>query len=202
MDESLQAILDFVEGRMSAKDFEQRVYNDPGIERVLKDESLRWHDTYMKTDPYTYVIALDYNHPADLLNAQGAMELFLTRKGISFARTSAYSDFHDALLSSQPRWLDLSRSSYFKEQILPEVAGRTGSDLRAWLRNRLLELFRYHNKPPKWIQNPQWLINENGPMYFLGQIKVDDPEIFHDEAAVYVFLDRKTGETRTITQVY
>ena len=40
MDEPLQVILDFVEGRMSGKDFEQRVYSDPILESFLKPAAI------------------------------------------------------------------------------------------------------------------------------------------------------------------
>jgi hypothetical protein len=43
---------------------------------------------------------------------------------------------------------------------------------------------------------------ENGPMYFFGQIRLERCEHFHDEAALYVFFDPKTGETKTVIQVF
>lgn len=163
MDESLQTVLDFVEGRISGKEFEKKVYSDPLIERLLQDESLKWHNTYIKNDPYHFLIGLNYDDPSDVLNAQGAMELFLERKGIAFNRTTAHSQLHDLLLDAQPGWLYVD-TAYLQEHVLPEAGGLQGKELKAWLGARLRELFRYHKKPPKWIQNPAWPITENGPM--------------------------------------
>ncbi len=186
---------------MSGKDFEQRVYSDPAIETLLGDGSLSWHGTYIESNPYNFLIELNYADPADLLNAQGAMELFLERKGVSFERTSVYSDFHELILKAQPEWLDVD-TMYLEMHILPDAGDRKGRKLKKWLKARLKELFRYHKRPPEWIQNPEWPINENGPMYFLGEIHIDDRELFHDEAAAYLFLDRKTGVTETVIQVF
>jgi hypothetical protein len=201
MDESLQAIVDFVEGRMSGKDFEQRVYTDSALETLLKDETMSWRGTYIETNPYDFIIALNYADPGNVLNAQGAMELYLTKRGVSFERTETYSDFYNLLLQAQPKWLDID-TLFLEEHVLPEAGDRVGRDLKKWLHGRLKELFRYQKQPPNWIQNPEWPINENGPMYFLGEIRIDDPELFHDRAAAFLFLDRKTGVTETVIQVF
>jgi hypothetical protein len=201
MDKAFQIILDFVEGRLPAKEFEQVVYNDPSLERTLKDDSLRWHGTYIKSDPYDYLIGLDYDDPGGRLNAQGAMEMFLQRKGVLFQSDRAASDLHSLLMAAQPKWLDVD-TAYLAKRVLPDAGSRTGRELRDWLRVRLEQLFRYHRKPPKWIQSPAWPITENGPMYFFGQINLDNCEHFHDEAAAYLFFDPKTRETRTVIQVF
>lgn len=202
MDNTLQIIVDFVEGRMNGKEFEQQVYNNPAIEALLADESLTWGNTYVKTNPYYFIIALNYDDPGDLLNAQGAMELFLQRKNVPFKQTSTYSDDYGLLLDAQPRWLHVD-SRYIKERILPDAGDRVGEDLKQWLSARLRELFRYYKKPPAWIQSPAWPIGASGqPLFFLGQIKLRDCELFHDEAAVYVFLDTTSGQTETVIQVF
>jgi hypothetical protein len=67
IDNATQTIVDFVEGRLSAKAFEQIVYNYPALESVLRDESLKWHDSYIKSNPYEFLIGLDYDDPAGRL---------------------------------------------------------------------------------------------------------------------------------------
>ena len=86
--------------------------------------------------------------------------------------------------------------------IIARVGHLKGDKLQEWLTSRLRELFQYHKKPPRWVQNPAWPINDNGPMYFLGQMKIEGCEVFHDDGAAYVFLDLKSGETKTIIQVF
>jgi len=61
-------------------------------------------------------------------------------------------------------------------------------------------MFRCLGEPPEWIQEPDWPINENGPLVFLGQLSVLN--YFHDESAAYVFHDPTTGGCETIIQVF
>ncbi len=200
MDKALQAVLDFVEGRLAAKDFEQVLYTDADLERLLKDGSLRWHDTYIRSDPYLYLIGLDFDDSGGVLDAQGALELFLQRRGVPCRPDRAAADLHGLLLDAQPEWLDAG-TAYLMKHVLPHADGRSGAALRKWLRGRLKELFRYHKKKPRWLQSPAWPISASGPMYFLGQIKLAGCEYFHDEAAAYLFLDPVARETRTVIQV-
>lgn len=200
MDETIQLILGFVEGRISAKEFEQIVYSDPSVERLLKDESLQWRNTYIKSNPYDYLVWLDYDDLGDVMNAEGAMELFLQRRGIPFRPHRATSDLYNLLLAAQPAWLSVG-TAYLQRNLLPDAGDRKGAELSTWLRARLEQLFRYYKSPPRWIQSPNWPMNQNGPMHFLGQIDLDDAEYFHDEAAAYLFFDPATGETKTVIQV-
>lgn len=201
MDEALQIALDFVEGRITPQEFEQKLYSDPQLEALLKEESISWSDTYIKTNPFDFLLWRRYDTLDGILDAQGAVELFLLRKEVPFQRTTVHTDFFDLLRDAQPTWLDID-TTYLQKQVLPEAGPRKGKALKEWLYDKIHDLFRFHSKPPKWIQNPAWPISENGPMFFLGQMKLKDCEIFHDEAAAYLFIDPASGETRTIIQVY
>ena len=62
--------------------------------------------------------------------------------------------------------------------------------------------FRCVGSSPDWIQNPDWLIDSGRPMWFLGQLEIPaDKGLFHDDAAVYVFLNSETGVVRGVTQI-
>jgi hypothetical protein len=200
VDDTLKVILDFVEGSITPTQFEQHVYNNPDLEALLKDEALRWRDTFIQTNPFDYLLPLDFGDLGDVLDAQGAMELYLQRRGIGYKRATSYSDPYDLMLRVQPRWLCVD-PSYIATHILPTAGSRQGEELKKWLKGELLKRFQYHKRPPKWIQNPNWPINENGPLVFLGQIDIKDSAHFHDDAAVYVFLDPTTGSRETVVQV-
>lgn len=201
MQDAMQTILDFVEGRMASEDFKQQVYNNSQIETLLSDESLTWHSTYIKTNPYYFIIERDFDDPGDLLSIQGALQLFLDKKQIAYSASAQYSDEFDILIDAQPRWLAVD-AKYVKDHIFPDAGERTRKDLKKWLAEQFALRFRYNQKPPSWIQSPAWPIGDAGPLYFLGQLKLKDCELFHDEAAAYVFVDTTTGETKTIIQVF
>lgn len=197
MDAAIRQILDFVEGRIEPADFEQVVYNDPEIERALEDDPDRSLQTYVGRSLYQFLIRQDFSSPGDLLTIHGALRDFLVRKGVESHPTERYAQRFDLVLKCQPAWL--SADDYVETRLLPQAGDYGGKDLQAWLHQRLLEDFKFATKPPKWIQNPEWPIGPNGPLVFLGQLKLRD--YFHDEAAVYVFHDPTTGECQVVIQV-
>jgi hypothetical protein len=199
MDEAIASIVAFVEGRIEPADFEKRLYNDPAIESALNDDPTLKPGTYIGASTYLFVVEQDFESPGGVLNVHGALSQFLERKQIPFRSTKAYAELYDIILKAQPRWLDV-QSDWLKKNVLSAAEGRKGKELRDWLRARLLEMFKYREKPPKWIQSPNWPIGENGPLVFLGQMKI--PDYFHDEAAAYVFHDPATGRCETVIQVY
>jgi hypothetical protein len=198
MDDALATIVAFVEGRLATEEFEQKLYHDPEIERVLNDDPTLRPGTYVGSSAFLFAIEQDFKSPSGVLNVHGALQDFLERRQIPFKPTKVHDELHKILLDAQPRWLD-APVRWLKDHVLPAAEGLKGKELRAWLRARLLELFKYRSKPPKWIQGPNWPINENGPLVFLGQLPITD--YFHDDAAVYVFLDPKTGTCETVIQV-
>lgn len=201
MNQPLQTILDFVEGRLALEAFEQILYTDRALERLLGDETQSWHNTTIKTNPYHYLISLNYTDPATAIKVQGALELVLQRLGIACKPDRTAADFYDLLLGAQPKWLHVD-TAWLQTHVLPQADGRSGKALKDWLRERLTQLFQYRKKPPKWLQSAEWPVGEHGPLFFLGQIDInEDCGCFHDAASVYLFFDRKTGETRTVTQV-
>ncbi len=185
MDEALASIVAFVEGRLEPADFEKLLHNDSAIESVLNDDPTLKPGTYIGASNFLFVVEQDFESPGGVLNVHGALSQFLERKQIPFRPTKSYAELYDIILKAQPRWLDV-RTDWLKKNVLSATEGRKGKELRDWLRARLLELFKYREKPPKWIQSANWPVGENGPLVFLGQLKI--PDYFHDEAAAYVFL--------------
>jgi hypothetical protein len=198
MSGAIDQIRRFVEGAQTVAEFEQALYNDASLEQVLADDPDRPAQSYVGRSLYHYLIGLDYTDPGGVLNAQGALEEFLKRKGVAVSPTDTYSDFYDLVLDSQPGWLDV-RPKYVKERLMPEAGNRSGVELRQWLRERLLKEFRFASQPPEWIQSPEWPVVNGKPLVFLGQLEVE--HYFHDEAAVFVFHDPDTGECQTVIQV-
>ena len=198
MSAAIDHIRKFVEGTLNVAEFEQALYNDPSFEQILADDPDQPTPSYVGRSLYHYLIALDYTDPGGVLDAQGALEDFLRRKGVAVSPTDTYSAFYDLVLAAQPGWLDVD-PKYVQDRLMPDANKRSGVELREWLKERLLKEFRFASQPPEWIQNPEWPIVEGRPLVFLGQLEVEG--YFHDEAAVYVFHDPETGECQTVIQV-
>jgi hypothetical protein len=199
MNDAIASIVAFVEGRTEPADFEKLLYGDPEIERTLSDDPMLKPGTYIGSSTFLFVLEQDFASPGGVLNVHGALSQFLERRHIAFKPTNAYAELYDIILKAQPRWLDVP-VDWLKQNVLPASNGRRKKELQDWLREQLLALFKYRDKPPKWIQSPNWPIGENGPLVFIGQLRV--PNYFHDEASAYIFHDAKTGRCETVIQVY
>jgi len=198
MDEVLTFILAFVAGDMHPAAFRDRLYEDDRFEPLLCNDPHLRPGNYVNGSAFHFLLALDFDDPGDVLNAQGALADFMDRNGITYSRTTRYQDFYDMVLEAQPRWLGVD-AKWIRDNILCEAGNRQGQELVQWLRQELPKRFRSVAEPPCWIQSPEWPINENGPLIFLGELEVR--EYFHDVAAVYVFHDPVSGKCETVIQV-
>ena len=188
--------------------FAELLSKNSAFEQLLDDAKELPKPSYITkdgcTNTYHYLLNLKpiiMNHRLSYaLNAQGALEQFLNRRGIAYISTDKYRKLYELLLDAQPSWLDVDME-YFQTQVLalaPIDLKKVA--LKKWLREKLKELFKFVSKPPHWIQNPQWPIQDCRPLVFLGQFALKD--YFHDNAAVYVFHNKESGECKTVIQVY
>lgn len=197
----LETIKGFVAGEIAPCEFRDRLYQDEEFETLLTDDpNLEASNyAYRYGSAYHFVIAQDFDDPAGVLNAQGALSDFMDRNKIEYSTTKRYGDFYDLLLSAQPPWLAID-TKYIVDHMMPDAGQRSGVELRDWLALEFERRFRYLRHPPVWIQSPDWPIHDNRPLVFLGQLKVNN--YFHDRAAVYVFHNPHTGHCESITQVF
>jgi hypothetical protein len=196
MAEPIDVIISFVTGELEVHTFEQLLYHDAALEALLTSVPAPPRSGFGVT-LYHYLIPLDYDDPGDILDAHGVLADYLTQCGVEFTPSTFPSATYDLILSAQPRWL--GADSKYIASLLAEAPALTPRDLKAWLRKRILEQFKYRSRPPRWIQSPDWPIGRNGPLVFLGQLSV--PDYFHDDAAIYIFHDPTTGECRCVVQV-
>lgn len=194
--QALEVIRAFVSGELPTADFEQRLYREAGIEALLSVEPAP-PSCQTGITLFHHLIGLDYSNPGHLLEAQSALADLLECRGITVTPSPRPAEEHDLILSAQPRWLDADMS--YLSGLLATAPAGSYKERKAWLRQQILELFRFRTRPPRWLQAPNWPLGRSGPMVFLGQLAVD--EYFHDRAAVYVFHDPATGECTSIVQV-
>ena len=194
----LETIVAFVEGRCDAAAFEESLQRDADLETCLRAAAAPRHARTART-LFDYLLVLDYHHPGDMLSAQGELGRFLAERNVPVQTSIQAAEAYRLLLSAQPAWLDVDAA--LLQRLLAEAPpeATTPKGRREWLRGRLLEQFRCADRPPRWLQSPQWPVGEHGPLVFLGQLAVKD--YFHDEAVVYVFHDPATGECCTVLQV-
>lgn len=199
MTKELQVLKSFVEGILTSKEFEQQLYKSNELAELLSTETI--HYNWADIDVFLYVTEQNYNNAGGRLNALEVIKLFLEKKGIQINASQKYSEEYDLLLSTSPEYIDVD-PDFFEKYILPNDPWLSKSEKKEFIKNKYAELFKYHSKPPKWIQNPHWLINNNKPLFFLGQLDIKNCKLFHDDGSIYIFLDAETGNIETVRQFY
>lgn len=198
MNQDLELLIKFVSGQIEPRDFESGLYASSTIEEYLANDPDLPANSYIDGDNYLFLVSQDYSDPGGVLNAQGAIEQFLDRKGIEFKKSERHSELYDIVLNAQPEWLDVD-SKYIAENYLPKLGGLSKKKATSELKKCLLQDFKFIASPPEWIQSPSWPICNGDPLIFLGQIEIEN--YFHDTAMAYVFHNPKGDSTETIIQV-
>lgn len=207
MESVKQILVEFVEGKMTIEEFKTLFLNNPSIEKFLKDDPNLEVGTYIGDNTYDYILKEGRERPGNKncwksigsqLNIHGAVCQHLERKGVPFNETDIYAKKYDLILDTQPNWLDIDED-FFEQEILLKAPNLKRSEQKKWIKNKIKEMFKYDSKPPRWLQNPEWLIVNNKPLTFLCQQNINN--FFHDMATVYVFIDEESGELRTLLQV-
>ena len=71
VDESIGAIVAFVEGRIEPVDFGKMLHEKPDIERVLNDDPTLKAGTYIGTNTFQFILEQDISSPGGVLNIHG-----------------------------------------------------------------------------------------------------------------------------------
>jgi hypothetical protein len=199
--EQLKIIIDFIEGKISSENFEKKFKTNKDLESLLSDPDLDWKETYIKTNPYNFIQTQDATKLGGALNIQGALEFFLEKKNINCKPTKKYHDLFGIILDSQPKWVNMD-TEYFLKHIMPKDHNMKKVELKKFLRDKIKSNFKFIKKPPTWIQSPEWPIVDEKPLVFIGALKVEKCDFFHDDGTIYIFLDEKTENFQTVLQLY
>ena len=109
------------------------------------------------------------------------------RRNIALNFYNKDSKNYTELLRIAPRYADID-SKWFNDNILQKCEYDIGTkERKEWLRNKIREVFKYENKPPRWLQNPEWPIGEKGPLVFKKQSA--HPNYVTDDYIDYYFDD-------------
>lgn len=136
-----------------------------------------------------------------LVNSEGIIEDFLQKAEVAFHPTKRFGSLYSLILKAVPDYLD-PPLEFMTEKVVPTDADLSDSQKKKLIKERLKEYFKYVDKPPKWIQSPDWPIREGKPLVFIGQLSIDARELFHDKGAAYLFYDPANGGFETVAQFY
>lgn len=136
-----------------------------------------------------------------LVNSEGIIEDFLQKAEVAFTPAKRFGNLYRLILKAVPDYLD-PPTEFLTEKVVPTDDGLSETKKTKIIKDRLKELFKYLDKPPKWIQSPDWPIRDGKPLIFIGQLSVDAPELFHDRGAAYLFYDPGKGDFETVAQFH
>jgi hypothetical protein len=192
---ALDLIVEYVEGRRSSEEFQEYLRSDKALENILSEDG--------RIPPYTkdgtlyiYLMQNDLQSTLVRLNSQDALRKFLDIKGVSYRRNDAPKKIFAILLKAQPKWLDIP--DFYLKEVLPHHFGEKPKEIISYAKRKINERFTFLNKPPEWLQSPQWMFKNGNPLKFIGQIDIGG--LRHDNAQLYIFYDDSSKEFFTLEQ--
>jgi hypothetical protein len=136
-----------------------------------------------------------------LVNSEGIIEDFLQKAEVGFHPAKRFGSIYRLILKAVPEYLD-PPLEFMTEKVVPLDGDLSDAKKTKLIKERLKEYFKYVDKPPKWIQSPDWPIRDGKPLVFVGQLSIDAPELFHDKGAAYLFFDPANGAFETVAQFH
>ncbi len=204
MDMQINLLKKFAEGDLNIHEFEQLLYYENELIKVLSDKNLVdyskiYIDNYNTI--YDYLISLNYKNPEDKIEAHFTICKFLKELNVIFKENNMYEETYNLLLDSQPEYLDISLDFFEKNIWKSEYSQLSKNEQKKKIKANIKSLFKFNRKTPKWIQAPDWLIENDIPLYFLGQYEIKNCHLFHDDGYVYLFINEEK-KIKTVTQFY
>lgn len=195
----LDLLIGFVEGRLDGPELDAALATEDMKELLGVFENPRYpaltnhyRRLYNKQDRTTL---------GGLVNSEGIIEDFLRQAEIAFHPARRFGSIHMLILKALPDYLD-PPLEFLIEKIVPAENELSDAQKKKLIKERLKEYFKYVDKPPKWIQSPDWPIRDGKPLIFVGQLPIDASELFHDQGAVYLFFDPAQGDFETVSQFH
>jgi hypothetical protein len=180
-------ILDFVEGRISGRDFVGIMQSCPEIvEMIAPTGSSAFHNSKASG--------------ATIRSAFVRAKEYLNKQGIPFVPTKYYDEKFSLLLDIIPDYLDGGEVEAFIETEIFNKApsGLSKMALIKHCKTRISELFVYLKAKPKWLQNGDWVFDSDGkPLVFSHQESIK--ESGHTKC-IYYFIDTKCNNQIIIEQ--
>ena len=192
----------FAEGTLTDQELERQLQENPQMEACLCNPSLDWHNTYLQhTTPYLYLAEMNIQTLTGRYEAQAMIQLFLEKSGIKSVDYKKYREDYELISRAQPKYVD-APPAFIEKHILLKESEHSKTAQQQLAKERFAALFRFHGKPPKWIQNPAWPIINEKPLFYLGALPIKNCDLFHDDGCIYIFTDPDTGLMTTIQQWY
>lgn len=192
----VETIIAYLDGRTPLPDFIAQVMDDSALQEFLEQDAMlpRYID---QGNLFLYLMDKDVADAGSDINVREALSALLKALGIAHKVDGAAAADYGLVLDALPAWVS-PPGSYLATILAGLPALNSKQQRRAFVRARIAEDFRFLKRPPKWLQAPDWPLEGNVPMLFVGQL--DANAIAHDDAQIYVFFNARDGSIHTRMQ--
>ena len=209
---------DFVEGRVTTQEFWKEYQENQLLQDILIKDKKRpkgvWDfdektgkEVFYKNKPFD---SDNYFAPERLLNVVDISKLehrynlievvwryfFFRKEKLKLKNPDAEKYLN--LQKMLPAWLDIREEDLLLDIYNSAPSNLTKADKLKYCKDKVKEIFRFDNKPPRWVQSPEWPIVNGKPLVFRKQSK-ETPE---DERVFFYFYDPDTKKETIIEQLY
>lgn len=153
---------DFAEGKIDTKTFWDLFNSNPKIAKTLSKDRTREFITYYS--PEVIREHFDINNVFDRYGLFQEIKCYLLRNKIKCNCYSPDEEYISIIDRIQPRYVDIRQSEFWDEVLNGCPDFSTKKEKIAFLKEKTKKLFVFEKSAPKWIQPPEWSINNNRPL--------------------------------------
>ena len=190
--QAIQIMQKFVDGQIDTNQFWDFYKNNKIIKNILV-KNMQDIDKIAYFNPLTVEKLFNKDNIFDKYELFEMIRRYLYRNSIPYTGKNKEFEIIQFIQDCQPKWLDI-RNKNFWEKILSGI-DITKPNNKKLIKEKILTIFKFDNQPPKWIQAPEWPLDNNlQPLKFIKQTSVNN------NCVQYEFLDENTHEITTVEQ--
>jgi hypothetical protein len=156
---------DFVEGKISIYEFWDSFKNNEDLRSLLISDSKKHRKFITYYDPEYLLDRINLNKLRDRVEIYWTAKRYLNHNKLPSNPYNDDEEYFKFISSIQPSWLEIDEELLTK--IIEEAPEESNKKEKAeWCKAKIKEMFIYVNKPPRWMQNPEWPIFDGKPLIF------------------------------------
>lgn len=197
MDKNLQAIKDFVEGKIGISEMQTLCKTNGEFRQYIKEIKGNELNKY-KNSMLNFIDTMNWKHPSDQVKLFILFVQELVYKGIPYNRTDIYVKRAQKYYEIIPEWLPDSASDWVEENLLNKVPeGLSDAQKKKWIKAEVEKRYPCEKRHPSWVQGTEdWPQDEDGNnLTFVKQRE-------KGEQVTYTFVNQKTKENVDVIEFY
>lgn len=197
MDKNLQAIKDFVEGKLDINEMLKLCKTDKYFRDYIKDFKHNELAKYKNSFLY-FIDNTNFKIPTKQLTLFLVFVRELAIRQIPYQRTDLYIDKSQKYCEIIPEWLPDSASDWVEENLLNKVPeGLSDAQKKKWIKAEVEKRYPCEKRHPSWVQGTEdWPQDEDGNnLTFVKQRE-------KGEQVTYTFVNPKTKENVDVIEFY